>query len=246
MAALTIVHHLGLGDHIMLNGMARYFTEFGFKVHVIVTQFQEETVRFMYRDTNVKVLVTPTKNNQDVRSVVVGSPLPLATYAVPDDVWAKLTRTGDVTTWAHLPYAQAGVNPDYMRRKFRVDRDPARERALFDSLGLKDGDIYVFEHKDPINKDFGLVSNGTRIVNPDNASQPYNAFDWLLVIEKAREVHCANSGPYAWMIELMRLGGPHKNYFHIDAAHQEYERKAVQCVFSTDLWKFIGSSSPRQ
>jgi len=104
--SLTIVHHLGLGDHIMLNGMARYFSNF-FKVHVIVTKAQEETVKFMYRDTDIKVLVTPSKNAIDVRRLIVGAPLVLATYAMDDNTWKVLTGSGDITTWAHLPYAQA-------------------------------------------------------------------------------------------------------------------------------------------
>ena len=242
---ITIIHHLGFGDHVMLNGMARYLSEF-FKVHVVVTRAQVETVSFMYRDTDIQVLATPTKNAMDVRRTAVGGLVSLATYAISDGDWKTLTFSGDITTWAHLPYAQAGVNPDYMRRKFHVVRDPIREKALFDSLGLKDGEEYVFEHRDPINKDFGINRTSVKIINPDNASQPYNAFDWLLVIEKAREVHCANSGPYAWMIELLRLGGPHKNFFHVYAAHQEYSPKCVQLVFSSDIWTFIGNSSPPQ
>ncbi len=50
----TIVHHLGLGDQIMLNGMVRYFTE---KENVVIFAQRKhaESVQFMYRDIADKV-----------------------------------------------------------------------------------------------------------------------------------------------------------------------------------------------
>ena len=235
MESITLLHHLGLGDHIMLNGMARTLEKRGCNVHVVVMAHQVDTVQFMYRDTKIKVLVTPSKNPQDVRSVVVGLVMPLATYAIRDDVWAQLTFTGFMGTWAHVPYFQAGVNPEYMRSKFKVIRDSARETALFDSLNLPPK--YIFEHKDPIHKSFDIKSK-LKIVNPDTTSQPYNVFDWLLVIERAQEVHCANGGPFMWIIELMKLGDPSKNIFHVSAAHTEYTSMCVKNVFSEDVWTF--------
>ena len=52
--SVTILHHLGLGDQIMLNGMVRHFAE---TEHVYLTckNCHEETVRFMYRDICDKV-----------------------------------------------------------------------------------------------------------------------------------------------------------------------------------------------
>jgi hypothetical protein len=50
----TIVHHLGLGDQIMLNGMVRHFAETD-NVVIFVKRCHEESVRFMYRDIADKV-----------------------------------------------------------------------------------------------------------------------------------------------------------------------------------------------
>jgi len=234
--SVTIIHHLGLGDHVMLNGLARTLEKRGLQVYVIVMGHQAESVQFMYRDTTIKVLVTPSKNPSDIRQLVVGMALELATYQIPDAMWGQLTFVGNLGTWAHVPYFQAGVNPEYMRSHFKLHRDPIREMNLFKSLGLAKGK-YIFEHKDPIHKDFGLVSEFP-IINPSTTETPYNVFDWLMVIELAREVHCANGGAFMWMIELLKLGGPDKNFFHMTAAHGEYTPHCVKNVFTDDVWTF--------
>jgi len=49
----TILHHLGLGDQIMLNGMVRHFAETD-TVRIFVKRCHEESVRFMYRDMPIR------------------------------------------------------------------------------------------------------------------------------------------------------------------------------------------------
>jgi hypothetical protein len=51
-------------------------------------------------------------------------------------------------------------------------------------------------------------------------------------------VHCMNSS-YNWMIELMNIGTPKKNFFHLDVAHKYYGPKIVKTVFSDEVWTFI-------
>lgn len=47
---IGILHHLGLGDHIMLNGLVRHYAETWQEVVVFIMQNQKETVEFMYKD----------------------------------------------------------------------------------------------------------------------------------------------------------------------------------------------------
>ena len=234
---ISLVHHLGLGDHIMLNGMARYFASKKVHVNVIVSDHQKDSVEFMYRDEpNISVRVTQSSKPQDVVAAIAGTPVRLATYEIPDQQWAQLTFSGHFGTWAHVPYFQAGVNPEYMRSRFKLFRDPVREERLFASLALKEP--YIFVHRDPVHKPFKDVRGDLRIVTPDTTSRPYNVFDWLLVIERATEVHCANGGPFMWLVELLKMGGPEKNFFHFTAAHQEYTETCVRNVFTEDVWTF--------
>ena len=41
------------------------------------------------------------------------------------------------------------------------------------------------------------------------------------------------------MIELMKIGDPKKNFFHLDVAHKYYGPKTVKTVFSDEVWTFI-------
>lgn len=233
---ITIVHHLGLGDHIMMCGLARYLEEQGHQIHVVVLEHQAQSIRYMYRDTSIKVLVSPGKTPGDVRSCFVGKILPLATYGMMDSAWAQLTFEGSIGTWACTPYLQAGVNPHFMRKKFRVIRDREREHEFYKNLCLPQG--YIFVHRDSAHTKPIEVSTDLPIVYPDTTSPDYNIFDWLKVIEHAEEVHCANSGPFPWIVELLELGTFRKNFFHLSAAHQEYSAKCVKNVFSSDIWTF--------
>ena len=126
----TIVHHLGLGDQIMLNGMVRHFAETD-TVAIFVKRCHEESVRFMYRDIadKVELILVDNTNAQEIWSKVKGDVIPLATYGIDDNGWKFMTQgQGSVmTNWAHGVYIQAGINPKYMYSKFKVDRDKSKE-----------------------------------------------------------------------------------------------------------------------
>ena len=70
---ITILHHLGLGDAIMLNGMVRHFAEME-EVCIFVQKQHLVSVEFMYRDIKdrVKIKTVNTTNAQDMWSQVEG------------------------------------------------------------------------------------------------------------------------------------------------------------------------------
>jgi hypothetical protein len=110
----SIVHHLGLGDQIMLNGMVRYFAE---KDNVIIFAQRKhaESVQFMYRDIadKVEIILVDSTNPREIWSQVKGDVIPLATYGIHDENWKFMTQgQGNLmTNWAHGVYIQAGINP---------------------------------------------------------------------------------------------------------------------------------------
>ena len=149
----------------------------------------------------------------------------------------------NLTNWAYGVYMQAGVNPYYMRSKFHVERDSEREETLFNHYGLTKGE-YIFVHDSPDRKlDDGNrtieVETDLKIFNPNDTYKEFpNIFDYSLIIENAKEVHCMNSS-YPWLVELLRLGKKDTTFFHTKAAHNYYPVHAVKTVFDEDLWTFI-------
>ena len=240
----TIIHHLGLGDQIMLNGMVRHFAETD-NVRIFAKRCHEESVRFMYRDISDKVelILLDTLDGEEIHPHLKGEIIPLATYGMNDTNWHFMTQ-GDgsiMSNWAHGVYIQAGINPKYMYSKFKVIRDKSKEFII-------DKENYIFVHDDPergrnidIETDKYVYKPHSKLTDKKleffQCDRP-NIFEYLSVIENADEVHCMNSS-YNWMIELMNIGNPKKNFFHLDVAHRYYGPRTVKTVFSDEVWTFV-------
>jgi len=242
--SVCIVHHLGLGDQLMLNGMARYLSKKVNTVYIVVKSCHNDTVEFMYRDCkNIVPVFVDSVSPQSVWGKVKElncPPLPLATYDAPDDMWKFVTQGqgSDFSNWAHGVYIQAGVNPLYLTSKFKVERDPVREDNLYKKYNLENENNYIFVHDQGSGDDGPSINIQTdlKIIRPQ--LEDTNIFDYLKIIENAKEVHCINS-VFAWMVELNKIGTPETNYFHTKLAHTYYSPKSVQTVFSDDIWTFV-------
>lgn len=241
MKPITIIHHLGLGDQIMLNGMVRHFAEVR-KVNIFVKNCHEESVRFMYRDIEHKVnliLLDTTEPGEIREKLPIDSHiLPLATYAMENESWHIYAK---MTNWAHGVYLQAGVNPLYMHTKFKVVRTITSELEP----PVRD---YIFVHDDVerdrvinVTSDLTIYRPKTKVIDKNHEffeCEHPNIFKYLSIIENAKEVHCMNSS-YNWMIELMTIGTPRKNFFHLGVAHLYYDDDLVKSVFTDRVWTFV-------
>ena len=174
--SITILHHLGLGDQIMLNGMVRHFAE---KEHVYLMckNCHEESVKFMYRDIcdQVTLILVENTNPHEIHTKLPkGSRiLPLATYGMENNVWENFTQA---TNWAHGVYLQAKVNPLYMYTKFKVVQDSSIQ------LSPPTSD-YIFVHDD---------RERDRCIDIDTDKFIYKPHS--KVIDKNKEFfHCENS-----------------------------------------------------
>lgn len=230
---LTILHHLGLGDAIMLNGMVRHFAEKD-DVCIFIQKQHEDSVRFMYRDlTNIKIKLLNSTDAQEMWSQVEGQILPLATYKLPNQHWDFATSgpLSEMVNWAHSIYIQAGIPPKYMYSKFKVVRDRDSE------IKYEHGD-YAFIHDD-VSRGMKIDTSHTNIyrVTRDRLDSNSNIFDYLTVIENASEVHCMDSC-YAWMINMMEIGNPSKNFLHLNVKGN-YTHRMVKTVFGDDLWTHV-------
>lgn len=228
----VVLHHLGLGDQIMMNGLVRHFVEKGHKVKVVVKLFNKESVEFMYRDCqDVEFIYTDTTSIHDVRkalSGVNGTILQLATYGMPDNMWEYL---GSYLNWAHLPYLQAKVNPMYMYTKFKLHRDLERENKVYDEY-VKGPYIFVHDQGSSNKEGIKGLRQDLQIIRP--VDEVTNVFDYLKIIENAEEVHCINSS-FAWLVELAGVAKG-KRHFHTNVSYLYYSPETVQSVF-TD-WHF--------
>jgi hypothetical protein len=64
-----IYHHLGLGDHIICNGLVRYYRDMYQKVTVFCKLHNFENVKYMYRDDE-NIIVLPIGEDSDVLNYI--------------------------------------------------------------------------------------------------------------------------------------------------------------------------------
>jgi hypothetical protein len=144
-----------------------------------------------------------------------------------------------MSNWLQGTYIQGDINPSYMKTKFKVDRDYDREQKVFDSFGLKEGE-YIFIH-DSKSRDINIDvdTKGLRVFNPDDHYKEIpNMFDYLKIIECAKEVHCFGSS-YAMLIELMELNDNTRNFYHtFENASGSLTKREVLITYSDQTWKF--------
>ena len=104
-------------------------------------------------------------------------------------------------------YMLYGKNWEDWKRQAMWRRDPAREQALYDALGLKEGEQYNL-----INKYFRTDFSGIAEINIGNglrniemqAYQGFSLFDWAKVIEEATQIHTVSTS-IIYILELLQL-----------------------------------------
>ncbi len=172
-----IFHHLGLGDHIICNGMVRHFTEIYGQVTVFCKPHNFENVKYMYRDNN-NITVLPVGEVWDVDSYILSNNIEKDTIRNTAD-YSCPTFDESFYRQAHLPF-------DFRYSKFYFLRDLDKENKVYTELN-PNNEEYVFTHG---GVDLTKIRNDLKIIdNPVN----YGIFDILKLIENATEVHIMES-----------------------------------------------------
>ena len=251
MKRLVIAHHLGLGDHIMLNGMVRHFIEIYDEVYLFIRKVHEESVKFMYRDVE-----------HQVKLLLLGDPIPprwqtmlpddadimgLATYGFEKrETWNNYTN---VFNWAHIIYLQAKVNPYYMYSKFKVVRAKSHEltppKGEYIFIHDKSKEEFKSDEKSYIVRKCKENSTIAKYAPGVTEEIESNIFKYISIIENAKEVYCTNSS-WAWLIELMNIGDSSKNYLDIDANHTYYDKHTTKTVFRDTIWTYVTNETSLQ
>lgn len=183
-----IYHHLGLGDHIICNGMVRLFYEKYGKIKLFCKSSNIENVRFMFSDL-INLELIPVNNDHDVEF-----------YTVHNNIQNDLIKIGFSEMKKHQPpltfdkafYEIAGMDFSVRFNHFHVPRNHIKEESVYKELN-PNNEPYIFVHDDKergfeidsnkINRDLKIIRNDTK----------YGLFDILKIIEDAEEVHVMQS-----------------------------------------------------
>lgn len=182
---IFVYHHLGLGDHIVCNGLVRSLLkrENPQFLYLPVKQHNHETVRSMYLDQS-RIVCLPVHTDYDV---------PHLSQTVHSQ---KIYRVGFENTrsdWDVSFYDSVGVSFSERWNSFKINRNADRESHLFDLLGLGEDPYIVVHDLSSVGKFEKMIvdSHGMRVVKIEKLTN--NMLDWCGVIERAEEFHGIDS-----------------------------------------------------
>lgn len=183
--SLFVYHHMGLGDHIICNGMVRYIVE---KVkptflYLPVKNHYYESVRSMYLDDH-RIVCLPVDSDNDV-------PYLINFYGKNGFIKSGFEKTRK--DWDVSFYDSVGIPFSARWDHFNINRNTEREMLLRDMLIIKEP--YIVVHDTSVGggkfEKMNVDSNGMRVIKIHPHTT--NMFDWCSVIETAEEFHGIDS-----------------------------------------------------
>ena len=219
---IQIWQHLGLGDHILCNGLIRTIINPTQDYEMFVKRAYEKSVSYMFRDLkNISYVGTDTiEEALQNRSRAGDPPLIQIGYGMLPNV-----------PFDQFFYIQHKVPYEYRWSKFYVERDSVREREFFDKFNVKPRE-YVFIFDDDRYKiDLDKVENNHLPIVKCDYGVTENIFDYLLLAQEALSCHMIESS-LLFAVEQMNLNN--EIFVHRYARYQDHYStpiyKNVKCI----------------
>jgi hypothetical protein len=207
-----IYHHLGLGDHLICNGLVRYLIKsLDLKdVSLVVKKANLNNVKRMFID-KPEVSFFPISNDEEFINHYNNQ-----NDAILCKIGFEKCRNDE---FDKSFYDSVAVPFSERWNSWYLQRDTEQESRVYDALDIKED--YIFVHDDSSVGSYNLNINSTlRQIKPSKIDCEKSIFDWIKVIENAKEVHAIGSS-FAHLINSLCL----KNnlYFHdIKHSHKMY------------------------
>ncbi len=175
MSDFYILGHLGLGDHIICNGLVRIYAQDHNSIKIPCYEHNYETVRFMFKDLP-GIEAIPIKDQADAILMCHKKQcLKLGWYA---------GGSFNPTTFDQEFYLQASVPFQERWKSFKVDYQLIKEPIK--------GVIFLHEDQE---RGFSINRshlNSSNLYMPTKSGKP-KFFDHMWQIMHASEIHCINS-----------------------------------------------------
>ena len=184
---MIIYHHLGLGDHIICNGLVRHFAE-TLEIILLCKKHNAQNVQFMYRDNpNIKIHEII---NDDEANRFCDSHNNMNILRIGFAVGGK--RYYDCL-WDENFYRNAYIDFNFSWTKFYLMVDSDRSSTIYQKLNPNNEEFIFVHNIDSTNTDrinYSAIHKDIKIIktNPD-----IDFFDYYDIIQQAKEIHCIDS-----------------------------------------------------
>lgn len=179
-----IYHHLGLGDHIICNGLVRHYCEIYGQVSVFCKKHNFDNVSYMYRD-NLNINILPIGEDRDILEYISEKKIRQDVLFVGFQKLDYLRSQFPNIKFDEGFYRIMNLPFEYRFTKFYFERDLEKENNILQELN-PNGDPFIFTH----NVDKNKIRNDLKII--DNPTK-YNIFNLMTLIESSTEVHLMES-----------------------------------------------------
>lgn len=182
---IFIYHHLGLGDHIICNGLIRELYNSYKEISIYCKRENETNVKYMYRDLENCQFIS-VKKEEDI---CINS----ETLKIGFEYILFAQKFG--ITWDESFYRQCDIRFEKRWSSFYIKRDEERESILFEKLNPKKEPFALIHEcgSDNIPRvKTELISKNLKQIKIKKGDTD-NIFDYLLLAEKAEEIHCIDS-----------------------------------------------------
>lgn len=222
-----IYHHLGLGDHLICNGLVRYLiSTLGLKRPcLVVKQSNLNNVQRMFIDqTNLSFCVLKSRIYKDSEFVDYYNQNKAPVIKVGFEECRSADFDKSFYDSVYVPFEERW-------NSWYIQRNDEQENKLFEELKIDDD--YIFIHDQSSVGKYNLkIDSDLRQIRPDKLKCETSIFDWIKVIENAKEIHAISSS-FVHLINSLKLNN--SLYFH----NIKHSDGMFFCLSSQ--WKIIDS-----
>lgn len=202
MPMIYLYHHLGLGDHIICNGLVRTLAE---NIHI----------KLLCKSSNYANVFAMYKNEESIDVIPVSSDNEAAAICSRNTCLKSGSAVGGKiyydAHWDEGFYRDLDIPFNNSWSKFRCNRDDEKEDKAFNEL--TENKKYVFVHSTDSKQidrvDWTKINSKYKIVRPH---KNYSILDHCKIIEKAEEIHCINSA-FIHLVDRLNID-THKLFYH--------------------------------
>lgn len=183
---IYIYHHLGLGDHIICNGLVRSLIQKDLEYTLFCRSRNLNSVKSMYKDiTNLSFMEGCDNSINDFLSNIDNT----------KKILIGFQHAPDNYSWDEYFYVQHNIPFNNRWDNFKINRNIKDEIELYNKLN-PDNSKYALVHNsgsDGVDRiDYSKINPDLKIikVSPEHTN---NIFNYLELIHKAQEIHCVES-----------------------------------------------------
>ncbi|MHA2401432.1 MAG: hypothetical protein ACXADH_00455 [Candidatus Kariarchaeaceae archaeon] len=170
---MLVHHHLGLGDHIICNGLVRKLFAQPSDVTLVVKNKNLINVKRMFKD--IDIVYKSVENDVNIQGTLG--------WCFGGDRSIDFDQSF---------YKQAGVSFSERWDSFYIERDYKQEKVISDYLNLPSRFALVNDEASAGKANVNIQTDLPK-VHLRKLPVEKSIFDWMEVIERATEIHCINS-----------------------------------------------------